>query len=240
MQHNHVVPFIDQSTDCTINLARGLRPILFLMRIIGIELEQQTIANPRRLMFFYGLLMLLIHVATNLPLTVNVLKALWSNGDHSKASDTLPWNADINYLQSIWTNIGIHCTMIALALFRWKPLWNCYDRIQHSMGLSEAFYRQFSRVPIIGIIIIITVTCLIVIRWFVEEISLLLHEFTGNRLWRLIACCKWTEKRVNFLICGQQRFSAVSHQCNCIIRLSWLGGVHHSWSHRQRYPIIPN
>ena len=152
-QQNRVAPFIDHVDDGTIHLAPSLRPILFLMRIIGIELDQQKMTGARRnVALSFALLMLLLHVATNLPSTVNFLK-YWSIGDTLNTS----WGTDIDYFQSTWTNIGIHFTMLAVAICRWTSLWNCFDRMQSSVGHSEAPYKQIARVPFIGIAIMITV-----------------------------------------------------------------------------------
>ena len=158
MQENRVTPFIDPSADGAVDLAQSLRPILVLMRIIGIELDQRKMAAPRRFFIFcFGSLMLLFHVVASLPALMNILKYCRA-GDGLKAVTMATWNTDVNYFQSTWTNIGIHCTMIVVALSRWKPLWNCFDRMQQSTSLARVLRGQMARVAIMGVIIIITVT----------------------------------------------------------------------------------
>ena len=160
MQDNRVVPFVDQTVDCRMTMTQSLRPILTWMRIIGIELDQLGLnmcSSALRRAFFlcFGVSMLLINVMANYP-SLSTIHNQWSNQSHSTVISS--WNMAFNYFQSSWANICIHCSMLVVAISRWRPLWKCFDRMQTSMHLTNAFHNQLRRVTITGTALIITVT----------------------------------------------------------------------------------
>ena len=147
-----------------LNLWWSLRPILILMRFLGYELDLSRSSTVfwRYFKLTFGLLLFsstLGRAITMIRYVFFRLSGLTVNGNGTVFYTTEIWNFTIISCSEAVNVLGIHLSMYLVAIFKWKHLWKCLQKIER-LGLFPAnFYKKLRRVCYYAVLYIASVKC---------------------------------------------------------------------------------
>ena len=146
------------------NFAYSLKPMLFWMKLLGVDLD----LNERKPGCFRLLNILMLIWALfwffNDTSSYILSEIYWTRsrlGDHLGNSTTIMTCKTINHVNYLVHSTGIHLGLLFLAYVHWPKLWATIRKIDSEINANykSDLYRQARRVTCINLVVLVMMVC---------------------------------------------------------------------------------
>jgi len=136
-------------------LQSSCAPLLFIMRLTGIPLDDDHSRNTKRSLFTdfhsfftrgFSLLMFFVNMENNLIFIILVVVYLFdskskADGSNTYFSTTFFWNEVIEVLNRVFITFGTHLALLASTLVHWPDLVRNLHRLEREFHLTPAEFH---------------------------------------------------------------------------------------------------